>query len=114
VGRGAFFYISYYYLYQGIYQAMPRPRLNRYVRFNPQVTFYKPQGIPMRYLDIVELSLEEAEALRLKNIEKLDQTTCAKNMCTCQSTFQRILARAYNKISDAIINGKAIKINKEV
>ena len=64
----------------------------------------------MRYLDIIELTLEEAEALRLKNIERLDQTACAQKMSTSQSTFQRILTSAYNKVSDAIINGKAIKI----
>lgn len=90
---------------------MPRPKLCRYVEFNPNVTFFKPSGIPMLNLDIVELSLEEAESLRLKNVEKLDQVKCAKIMKTSQSTFQRILSNAYEKISDALINGKAIKIN---
>ncbi len=64
----------------------------------------------MRLLSVVELSLEEVEALRLKNIQGLDQIACAQKMKTSQSTFQRILASAYRKISDAIINGKAIKI----
>ncbi len=67
----------------------------------------------MRFLDIVELTLEEAEALRLKNAEGLSQTECAKKMETSQSTFQRILSSAYNKISDALVNGKAIKINNK-
>jgi len=89
---------------------MPRPRLNRRIYFNPDVTYFKPQGVPMSILDVVELSLEETEALRLKNIERLDQIECARIMNTSQSTLQRILTRAYNKISDAIINGKAIKI----
>jgi len=78
--------------------------------FNPNVTYFKPQGVPIRVLDVVELSLEEAEALRLKNIEKLDQVECARIMETSQSTFQRILNSAYNKISQAIVDGKAIKI----
>lgn len=64
----------------------------------------------MRLLSIVELSLEEVEALRLKNIQGLDQIACAQKMKTSQSTFQRILASAYRKISDAIVNGKAIRI----
>jgi len=89
---------------------MPRPRLYRKIDFNPNITYFKPQGIPLRLLDVVELSLEEAEALRLKNIDSLDQNQCAQKMQTSQSTFQRILASAYNKISDALINGKAIKI----
>jgi predicted DNA-binding protein (UPF0251 family) len=94
---------------------MPRPRLNRCVNFTPGATYFKPQGIPLRDLDVVELSLEEAEALRLKNVEGLSQTDSAKEMHTSQSTLQRILTSAYIKISDAMINGKAIKIikNKE-
>lgn len=66
----------------------------------------------MRILEQVTLTTEEVEALRLKNIEKLDQTTCAEKMGISQSTFQRILAEAYQKISDALVNGKAIKIKK--
>jgi len=89
---------------------MPRPRLNRNIYFKPDVTYFKPQGVPMPLLDVIELTLEESESLRLKNIEGLSQTECAKEMATSQSTFQRILTSAYNKISDAIINGKAIKI----
>ncbi len=89
---------------------MTRPRLYRNINFNPAVTYFKPQGVPMWSLEVVELTLEEAEALRLKNVEKFDQTDCAKAMHTSQSTFQRILTCAYNKISDALITGKAIKI----
>jgi len=91
---------------------MPRPRLWRKIGFNPNVTYFKPQGVPMRFLDIVELSLEEVEALRLKNIQNLDQNECAKKMKTSQSTFQRILSSAYKKIAEAIIEGKAIEIQK--
>jgi predicted DNA-binding protein (UPF0251 family) len=86
--------------------------LCRRIKFDPNVTYFKPQGVPLRYLEAVELSLEEVEALRLKNIEDLEQTEAAKKMNTSQSTFQRILSSAYQKITDAIINGKAIRIQK--
>ena len=66
----------------------------------------------MRFLKVVELTREEVEALRLKNIKDLDQIDAAKQMNTSQSTFQRILSSAYKKISKAIIEGKAIKIIK--
>ena len=66
----------------------------------------------MRLLEVVELTREEVEALRLKNIKDLDQIEAAKKMNTSQSTFQRILSSAYKKISKAIIEGKAIKIIK--
>ena len=89
---------------------MPRPRLCRRIRFNPSVTYFKPQGVPMRFLEVIELTTEEIEALRLKNIKNLDQTESARQMGTSQSTFQRILSSAYKKISQALIGGKAIKI----
>jgi len=91
---------------------MPRPRLCRRIRFNPNVRYFKPQGVPMMDLEIIELTAEEAEALRLKNVKDLSQNECAKLMKTSQSTFQRILCSAYKKISQAIIRGKAIKIVK--
>lgn len=89
---------------------MPRPKLCRRVRFNPKVTYFKPQGIPVRQLGVVELTPEELEALRLKNTKNLDQIECAELMKTSQSTFQRILSSAYKKISQALIEGKAIRI----
>ena len=89
---------------------MVRPRLCRKIRFRPGTTYFKPQGVPMSNLEVVELTVEEAEALRLKNVKELDQNECAKKMNTSQSTFQRILTSAYKKTSKALIEGKAIKI----
>ena len=91
---------------------MPRPRLCRRIRFNPNITYFKPQGVPMRDLEVIELTTEEVESLRLKNIKDLDQNECAKKMKTSQSTFQRILTSAYKKTTKALIEGKAIKIIK--
>ena len=89
---------------------MPRPRRCRRIQFSPEVTYFKPQGIPMGFLEIVDLTAEEVEALRLKNILDLDQVDAAKRMQTSQSTFQRILSSAYKKVSSAIIEGKSIRI----
>ena len=89
---------------------MPRPRLCRRIRFQPNITYFKPQGVPMRHLDVIELTSEEIEALRLKNIENLSQEQAAQKMNTSQSTFQRILSSAYKKTTQALIKGKAIKI----
>jgi predicted DNA-binding protein (UPF0251 family) len=91
---------------------MVRPRLCRKIRFEPNVTYFKPQGVPMRFLEVVELTTEEAEALRLRNIKELEQKEAAKKMNTSQSTYQRILSSAYKKITEALIEGKAIKIIK--
>lgn len=91
---------------------MTRPRLRRIIKFDPNTIYFKPQGIPLKNLEEIDLTLEEIEALRLKNIKELDQNECAKEMNTSQSTFQRILSSAYKKISIALIEGKAIKILK--
>jgi len=80
------------------------------VRFNPHITYFKPRGVPMVHLEVAALTHEEVEALRLRNIEDMDQVDAAKKMNTSQSTYQRILSSAYKKITDALINGKAISI----
>ncbi len=92
---------------------MTRPRLRRIIRFNPKIRFFKPQGVPMRELKIINLSSEEIEALRLKNKKGLEQNECARIMNTSQSTFQRILSSAYQKVSLALVEGKAIRIENK-
>ena len=91
---------------------MPRPKLCRRIGFNHTARYFKPQGIPLRFLKEVELSLEEMEAIRLKNVQGLEQIEAALKMKTSQSTFQRILTSAYKKIAVALVEGKAIKINE--
>lgn len=92
---------------------MGRPRLRRRVGFNPKTRYFKPQGMPMSSLEIAELTKEEVEALRLKNIRKLNQRECAQEMHTSPATFQRILSSAYHKISLALSEGQAIRILEE-
>jgi predicted DNA-binding protein (UPF0251 family) len=91
---------------------MPRPRLYRKIEFNPDITYFKPQGVPMRELEVIELDIEEIEAYRLRHLKNLDQQAAAKKMNVSTSTYQRIIYSAYAKIADALINGKAIKIIK--
>ena len=92
---------------------MPRPRLRRRLCADPKVTFYKPQGVPLRELSVVSIEHEEWEALRLRYMEGLDQVASAEQMHTSQSTLQRILSSAHEKLSRAVIEGKAIRITKE-
>lgn len=91
---------------------MPRPRLCRKICFNPSVKYFKPRGVPMKQLEAITLTAEEVESLRLKNLENLSQEEASEKMETSQATFQRILSSAYKKISEAIINGKAIEISE--
>ncbi len=89
---------------------MPRPPKPRWVEFYPRVTYFKPAGVQMRDLGEVVLGVDEMEALRLKDVLGLEQVECADRMNLAQSTFQRILTAARQKVSTAIIKGKALRI----
>jgi predicted DNA-binding protein (UPF0251 family) len=84
----------------------------RRLRFRPKTNYFKPQGIPMRHLEEVALTKEELEALKLKDFDGLEQTEAAQKMKTSQSTFQRILSSARIKIAEAIVKGKALRIEE--
>jgi len=77
----------------------------------PEVTYFKPAGIPLRALEEVRLSIEEVEAIRLKDMEGFEQESGAEKMNISRPTFQRILTSARQKIADALLNGKAIRID---
>ena len=80
------------------------------MRFNPDVYYFKPQGIPLRMLEEVVLRIDELEALKLYDVDGLEQIKAAEKMKISQPTFARILDSAYKKIADALIKGKAIRI----
>jgi len=64
----------------------------------------------MRHLREVVLERDEMEALKLKDYDKLIQVEAAKKMKISQPTFQRICVSAREKVTKAIIEGKAIRI----
>lgn len=91
---------------------MPRPKLPRHINFSPNVYYFKPQGIPMRFLEEIILEKDELEALKLHDVDNLDQIEACKKMKISQPTFGRILDSTYKKIAKALIQGKAIRIEE--
>ncbi|OGD84568.1 hypothetical protein A2165_02590 [Candidatus Curtissbacteria bacterium RBG_13_40_7] len=91
---------------------MPRPRKPRCLRFQPDVYYFKPRGIPLRILEEVQLLPEELEALKLSEVDGLEQLIAAKRMKISQPTFARILSSAHQKTANALVTGKAIRIEK--
>jgi predicted DNA-binding protein (UPF0251 family) len=89
---------------------MVRPHRCRRVNLEPNTTYFKPKGVPLVRLEEVILHVDEFEAVRLKDLEGLEQEECAKKMNISQPTFHRLVLSARKKIADAIVNGKAIKI----
>jgi predicted DNA-binding protein (UPF0251 family) len=93
-----------------VFLAVARPRKCRHIRVNPAVRFYKPQGIPVRQLQIVTLKDEELEALSLADCQGLDHEAAAALMNISRSTFSRILAQARTSVATALVEGAALKI----
>lgn len=74
--------------------------------------YFKPAGIPLRDLEIASLTLEEMEAVRLVDLEGLEQEEAAKSMGISRKTLWRELQSARKKIAEALVEGKAIGIGK--
>ena len=87
-----------------------RPVIKKIVNTLPLYAYFKPQGIPMTNLKIETLSFEEIEALKLKDVENMDQETAAEKMGISRSTFQRIVKSARYKLVKSVIEGKALKV----
>lgn len=56
------------------------------------------------------MSIDEFEAVRLANLEGMKQVDAARLMKVSRPTFSRIIASAHQKIADALVNIKAIRI----
>jgi len=89
-----------------------RPKKQRRIGYCPRCNYFKPRGIPLRKLGEVNLAIDELEALRLADLDSVEQIKAAEKMNISQSTFQRILALAHKKTAEALLMGKAIKIEK--
>jgi predicted DNA-binding protein (UPF0251 family)/DNA-directed RNA polymerase subunit RPC12/RpoP len=89
---------------------MPRPKICRRVHCEPRVQYFKPRGVPLAFLQNVSLMVDEFEAIRLKDLEGLEQKAAAESMHISQPTFHRVIGSARKKMADALINGKAIRI----
>lgn len=89
---------------------MVRPRLQRRVSGEFSATWFKPAGIPVRELETVCLTFDELEAVRLTDLEELYQADAALKMNVSRQTLGNIVKSAHKKIAEALIKGKAIKI----
>ena len=88
---------------------MARPTKWRRIEQLPEVFYFSPSPQvldgPKNVLKIVEL-----EAVRLKDLEGLEQEECAERMEISRPTFQRILISAREKIADSLVRGKGIHV----
>jgi predicted DNA-binding protein (UPF0251 family) len=89
---------------------MGRRTRMRFVKIPPEnFYFYSRNDEPIAD-NFIELTVAEFEAMRLKHYLEMRQKMCAEKMGLSQPTFSRILKNAHKKITQAIIEGKKIRI----
>ena len=66
--------------------------------------------LPSEIKGEIELAVDELEAIRLVDVEGLNQIEAAKRMGISQPTFHRILKEARRKIGRALVEGLRIKV----
>ncbi|HBA59258.1 MAG TPA: hypothetical protein DCZ92_00255 [Elusimicrobia bacterium] len=89
---------------------MTRPLKLRKVSARPRAYYFKPRAIPLCELMEVALQLDEFQALKYSELDGKDQAAGAAAMKISRQTFGNILASARRKLADAVVNGKALKI----
>lgn len=87
-----------------------RRKILRKIGYVPEITYFKPAGIPLRNLQEEILSLDEVEAIRLSDLEDLEQVEAAEKMGISRITYLRVLHGAHQKIAKSLIYGKAIQM----
>lgn len=80
------------------------------VEFFPKDTCFVPLGEKLCEVDRIILKVEELEAMRLKDTQRLNQEECAERMQISRQTFQNIIDEARRKVTEALTQGKTILI----
>jgi predicted DNA-binding protein (UPF0251 family) len=89
---------------------MPRPKRCRRIGSSPGSSYFKPRSIPLSVLEETVMSVDEFEAIRLADLEGLYQELAAEKMSVSRQTFGRIIESARQKVAEALVRGKALKI----
>ena len=88
---------------------MARPEKCRRICSRPSICGFIPDG--SKAAGSVVLSYDEYETIRLIDRENMDQLACAEKMGVSRSTAARIYGNARKKLADALVGGKALKID---
>lgn len=90
---------------------MPRPKKQKLICSLPSCSSFAPCGSAFSEGDVIRMSLEEYETVRLIDYENMDQAGCAKEMGIARSTVQRLYTDARRKIAGCIVDGLPLKIS---
>lgn len=87
---------------------MPRPKQSRKICGYPDFWSFVPEGASIS--ETLAFTLDEYEAIRLIDHQKMTQEECAFAMGVSRATVAGIYENARFKLADAIINGKRIRL----
>ena len=91
---------------------MPRPCKRRICRAHRGDRVFKPRSIPLGRLERIQLALSELEAIRLCDLEGLDQEGAAVRMDVSRGTVQRLLKSGREKVARAVVESAALIIQE--
>lgn len=89
---------------------MPRCKKQRCCRLLENERIFKPIGIPLSEMEIIDIEIDELEAVRLCDYEEKSQIETAEIMGISRGTVQRLLNSGRRKILDGLLHLKAIKL----
>ncbi len=87
---------------------MPRPRKGRRICCLPRVNVFGPMNSTPE--GEIRMTVEEYEAIRLLDLERLTQEEAAERMRVARTTVQRIYAAAREKVAEALFAGSVLRI----
>jgi len=91
---------------------LPRRRNLRCCQSFGTDVVYKPRAVPLDGLLVVELGLDELEAMRLCDVEELQQTEAAERLGVSRGTVQRLLWGGRKKLTGAVVSGHAVRVTR--
>lgn len=89
---------------------MPRPRKCRKVCFLPESNLFGPLNLLKIEADIVYMTVDEYETIRLIDLEGMTQEECSEKMDVARTTIQRIYNDARSKLAMSLVEGKMLQI----
>ena len=87
---------------------MPRPFKPRRIRCFPDAVIFKPAGVPAKDLTLAQIALDEMEAMRLVDVERMDQAEAAVSMGISRATVGRLLESGRHKTAQALTSGQGL------
>ncbi|MGR5149130.1 DUF134 domain-containing protein [Photobacterium alginatilyticum] len=92
---------------------MPRPKIHRRIGCRPAYSCFKPNGVPMSQLESIALAPDELEAIRLVDLDGLQQQAAAEKLGVSRQTLGNIVARARHKVALALVKGRALELQPD-